>query len=112
MPAKQDLALPQARNSALFDMVESNSVESYQKQVHALLSQPDAKLFLDKAPQGSLVLCGREDQWSPPSQHEEISRALPDKPEIVLIEHCGHMSTMEQPQAVTQAMRDWLQIDK
>ena len=112
MPAKQDLALPQPRNSALFDMVESNSVESYQKQVHALLSRPDAKPFLDKAPQGSLVLCGREDQWSPPSQHEEISRALPDKPEIVLIEHCGHMSTMEQPQAVTQAMRDWLQIDK
>jgi len=95
---------------ALFDMVESYTVESYQKQVHALLSRPDAKPFLAKAPQGSLVLCGREDQWSPPSQHEEIAQALPDKPAVVLIEQCGHMSTMEQPQAVTRAMRKWLQI--
>ena len=94
---------------AFFDMIESNSVESYQKQVHALMSRPDARPFLAGAPNGTLVLCGREDQWSPPSQHEEISRALPDKPGVVLIDRCGHMSTMEQPQAVTLAMREWLQ---
>jgi pimeloyl-ACP methyl ester carboxylesterase len=29
--------------------------------------------------------------------------------ELVVIEHCGHMSTMEQPAAVTAAMRRWLQ---
>ena len=93
----------------LFDMVESNTVESYQKQIHALLSRPDAKPFLAKAPNGTLVLCGREDNWAPPSQHEAIAQALPDKPDVVIIEQCGHMSTMEQPQAVTRAMRDWLQ---
>lgn len=94
---------------ALFDMVESNTVESYQKQIHALLSRPDAKPFLARAPEGTLVLCGKEDNWSPPSQHEEIAQALPDKPGVVLIDQCGHMSTMEQPQAVTAAMCDWLQ---
>lgn len=101
----QDTAFMQA----LFDMVESNTVESYQKQIHALLSRPDARPFLTKAPKGSLVLCGREDNWAPPSQHEAIAQALPDKPKVVLIEHSGHMSTMEQPQAVTRAMREWLQ---
>ena len=94
---------------AFFDVVESNTVESYQKQIHALLTRPDAKPFLAKAPKGTLVLCGQEDQWSPPPQHEEISQALPDQPEVVIIEHSGHMSTMEQPQAVTQAMWEWLQ---
>ena len=101
----QDAAFMQT----LFDMVESNTVESYQKQIHALLSRPDAKPFLAKAPNGTLVLCGREDNWAPPSQHEAIARALPDKPDVEIIEQCGHMSTMEQPQAVTRAMRDWLQ---
>lgn len=94
---------------AFFNMVESNTVESYQMQIHALLTRPDAKPFLTKAPKGSLVLCGQADEWSPPSQHEEISKALPDNPDVVLIEHCGHMTTMEQPQAVTRAMREWLQ---
>lgn len=94
---------------AIFDMVESYSVESFQKQIHALLSRPDATSFLAQAPRGSLVLCGREDSWSPPSQHEEISQALPDNPGVVLIDQCGHMSPMEQPQAVNRAMREWLQ---
>jgi len=26
-----------------------------------------------------------------------------------VIEHCGHMSTLEQPQAVTQALLRWVQ---
>lgn len=92
-----------------FDMVESYAVESFQNQVNALVSRQDAEPFLGKAPKGSLVLCGREDTWSPPSRHEDIARALPDNPAVVIIEECGHMSTMEQPQAVTKAMREWLQ---
>ena len=94
-----------------FDMVESNTVESYQMQIHALLTRPDAKPFLARAPSGTLVLCGRDDQWSPPAQHEDIAQALPDHPKVVIIEHSGHMSTMEQPEAVTQAMREWLQAE-
>jgi pimeloyl-ACP methyl ester carboxylesterase len=28
---------------------------------------------------------------------------------LVAIEDCGHMSTMEQPQAVSRALAEWLQ---
>lgn len=92
-----------------FDMVESYNVENFQNQINALLSRQDAAPFLQQAPKGTLVLCGREDTWSPPSRHEEISRALPDNPEVVVIEQCGHMSTMERPEEVTKAMRQWLE---
>jgi hypothetical protein len=27
----------------------------------------------------------------------------------VVLEHCGHLSTLEQPAAATQALGDWLQ---
>ena len=91
-----------------YGMIENNTVDSFRKQQHALLNRPDAEPFLAKAPKGTLVLCGREDTWSPPAQHEDIARALPDHPPVVIIEHSGHMTTMEQPEAVTQAMRDWL----
>jgi len=92
----------------IFDMVESYTPDAFHNQIRALLGRPDAQPFLARAPRGSLVLCGREDTWSPPAQHEDIARAISDHPAVVVIEHSGHMSTMEQPQAVTQAMRAWL----
>ena len=29
---------------------------------------------------------------------------------LVIIEQCGHMCTMEQPQAVNQALLEWLNV--
>lgn len=92
-----------------FGMIESYSLDSYQGQVKALLGRPDAAPFLAKAPADTLVLCGRQDSWSTPAQHEDIAAALPDHPDVVIIENSGHMVTMEQPEAVTRAMRDWLE---
>ncbi len=94
--------------SAIFAMVESYSVSSFRKQVNALLNRPDALPFLAKAPINTLVLCGREDAWSPPEQHEVISRGLPDQPPVTIIDNAGHMAPMERPEAVTAALRKWL----
>jgi pimeloyl-ACP methyl ester carboxylesterase len=93
---------------AIYAMVENYSVLSFRKQVNALLNRPDASPFLAKAPANTLVLCGREDAWSPPEQHEVISQALPDRSPVVIIERSGHMAPMEQPEAVTAAMSTWL----
>lgn len=27
---------------------------------------------------------------------------------LIMLEHCGHLSTMEQPEQVTKALRDWI----
>jgi pimeloyl-ACP methyl ester carboxylesterase len=54
----------------------------------------------------TLVLCGREDQWSPVRQHEEIAAAIPHS-KLVIVEQCGHMSPVEQPEAVTAALLEW-----
>jgi pimeloyl-ACP methyl ester carboxylesterase len=90
-------------------MVESHTPAEFSNQIHALLGRPDATPFLAKAPRGTLLLCGRQDTWSPPHQHEALSRALTDHPPVVIIEESGHMSPMEQPAAVTAAMRKWLE---
>lgn len=94
--------------NAIYAMVESYSVAGFKRQIKALLNRPDALPFLAHAPRGTLVLCGREDAWSPPEQHEVIVNALPDRPALTIIEKSGHMSTMERPAAVTSAMRGWL----
>lgn len=92
----------------IFEMVETYTIENFSNQVRALLTRPDAAPILAKTPPGALVLCGREDSWSPPAQHEDIARAIPGHPPVTVIEHSGHMSTMEQPEAVTKAMWAWL----
>lgn len=54
-----------------------------------------------------LVLCGRHDVLTPPALHREMAALMPQA-ELVVVEDSGHMSPMEQPAAVTRAMRQWL----
>jgi len=93
----------------IYDMVESYNVDQFRNQVNALLTRPDARPILARASRSTLLLCGREDSWSPPRQHEDMSSALPDHPPVVIISDSGHMSTMEQPEAVSKAMYRWLE---
>ncbi len=47
----------------------------------------------------TLVICGREDQSTPPEQSEAIARRIP-RARLELIEGVGHMSALEDPAAV------------
>ncbi len=91
----------------LTDMVKRSTPETFANQQRALLDRPDARVALSSIRCPTLVLCGREDAWSPVSQHEEIAAAIPQS-NLVIVEDCGHMSTVEQPDAVTKALQDWL----
>jgi pimeloyl-ACP methyl ester carboxylesterase len=77
-------------------------------QVQALLGRPDAGPALSKIDCPTLILCGREDTWSPLRRHEEMHAAIRNS-RLAVIEHCGHMSTMEKPVEVSSAFREWLQ---
>jgi len=50
---------------------------------------------------------GRDDNWSPPLTHQMIASGIAGA-KLVIVADSGHMSAMEQPAAVTQALRDWL----
>ena len=92
---------------ALLDMLERSSAEQYAAQVNALLKRPDASALLPQIACPTLVLTGREDLWSPPEPHEHMAQAIAGA-QLCIIEQCGHMSTMEQPQAVNAAFERWL----
>ena len=102
---------PSVPGSALFeqvlDMLEHSSPQQYAAQINALLTRPDAGPVLPTITCPTLVLCGREDYWSPPEQHAQIAAGIAGST-LVVVEHCGHMATVEQPQAVNAAFADWL----
>lgn len=88
-------------------MVESRSLESFKAQIRALLARPDATSLLPAIDCPTLLLCGREDLWSPVARHEDMRLAIPGA-ELVVVEHCGHMSPSEHPVQVAHALMTWL----
>ncbi|MFC6673451.1 alpha/beta fold hydrolase [Marinobacterium aestuariivivens] len=89
-------------------MIERKTPEIFAAQIVALLHRPDATAQLGEIDCPTLLLCGREDCWSPLARHEEMASLIPGS-RLEVIEDAGHMSTMERPQAVTSAIRDWLE---
>jgi pimeloyl-ACP methyl ester carboxylesterase len=102
---------PARLNTPLFesvlDMVERSSVARFAAQIQALLNRADAAPVLPAITCPTLVLTGREDAWSPPAQHAAMARAIAGA-SLCIVEQCGHMSTMERPDAVNAALANWL----
>jgi len=92
----------------LEQMVERRTAVSFRNQVEALLGRPDARAILETIRCPTLVLCGREDGWSPLGQHEEIAAAIGGS-RLAVIDACGHMAPFERPAEVSRALEDWLE---
>ncbi len=89
------------------EMTQSVGRDAFLRQQQAIRSRLDRRVDLAKIVCPTLVLCGRQDALTRLDIHEEMATAIPDA-RLVVIEDCGHLSTMERPLAVTAAMRDWL----
>ena len=89
------------------EMAERTGVEAYIRQQKAIISRPDFRPDLAKIKCPTLVLCGRQDQLTPLENSEEMAAAIPGA-KLVIVEECGHLSTLEQPAAVTKALVEWL----
>lgn len=89
-------------------MIERQTPETFEAQIHALLNRPDAREPLRHLQCPALFACGRQDTWSPLSRHEEMHALCPGS-RLVVIENSGHMSTMEQPATVCDALQEWME---
>lgn len=94
--------------NAILDMIARKTPDLYAAQTQALIHRPDATPLLSKIRCPTLLLCGQEDIWSPPRRHEEMQELIAGS-SLTVVPYCGHMSTMEQPAAVSAAMREWLE---
>ena len=96
---------------SILDMFERKSTDTFERQLRALIQRPDATPVLQQIQVPTLVLCGALDAWSPPVQHQAIADVIPARPAVVSIPDCGHMAMQERPEAVVQAMRQWLALE-
>ncbi|HLI20057.1 MAG TPA: alpha/beta fold hydrolase [Stellaceae bacterium] len=92
---------------AVMAMTERVGKDAFLRQQRAIMSRPDNRPNLPKIGCPSLVLCGREDQMTPLAWSEEIASLIPGA-HLEVIEHCGHLTTMERPWETSVALRQWL----
>lgn len=91
----------------VLDMIERQTPATFEAQITALLGRPDARGVLRGLACPTLIACGRQDAWSPLSRHEEMHALVPGS-RLAVFEDSGHMSTMEQPEAVSAALGEWV----
>jgi pimeloyl-ACP methyl ester carboxylesterase len=91
---------------AIIEMMGRKTPEIFAAQIKALINRPDAEPVLRTIECPTLVLCGREDAWSPLELHSEMAAMIPNAT-LAVIEHSGHMAPMERPKEVTAALKDW-----
>jgi pimeloyl-ACP methyl ester carboxylesterase len=81
--------------------------DAFARQQEAIIGRPDARAALAAVACPTLVACGAQDLLTPPALHEEIAALVPGA-RLAVFADCGHLSTLEQPAHVTQALRTWL----
>ena len=92
---------------SILQMIERRTPAQFAAQIRALLARPDATALLPMISCPALVLCGQDDAWAPLSTHRVMAQLLPHST-LVTVPDCGHMCTMERPEAVSTALRTWL----
>lgn len=89
------------------DMAECLGPEVFLRQSRALQRRRDHQPTLRKIKCPALVLCGEHDSLCPPERHRFMAEMIPYA-ELKIIGGAGHLPTLEQPQLVTEVMREWL----
>ena len=88
-------------------MADATGVEAFIRQQKAIMGRPDSRPLLPTIKCATIVIVGREDALTPPETAREIAAGIPGA-RLEVIPDCGHLSTLERPEAVNRAMRAWL----
>jgi len=89
-------------------MAESVGVEGFRRQQQAIIGRIDSRPHLGAIRVPAMVLAAREDAIMPFEVSEEMATGIPGAV-LEIVEHCGHISSLEQPEAVTARLRAWMQ---
>lgn len=81
--------------------------EAFLCQQRAIMARPDSLATLKTISCPTLVLCGRQDLITPATNSELMADSIPGA-QLAILEDCGHMTPVEEPAAVNDALRAWL----
>jgi pimeloyl-ACP methyl ester carboxylesterase len=90
-------------------MAEETGSQAFVRQQRAIMTRPDCRPLLASIRCPTLVLVGDGDELTPPALLEKIAAGIAGA-RLVRVPDCGHLSTLERPQAVNRALVEWLKV--
>jgi len=90
-------------------MAEEVGAAAFIRQQTAIMGRNDSRPTLGDIRCPALVLVGAEDELTPPERAAEIAGGIAGA-RLVTVPQSGHVSTLEQPEEVTRALLEWLQV--
>jgi pimeloyl-ACP methyl ester carboxylesterase len=91
----------------LRQMAQDVGAQAFERQQKATMDRPDSRPDLESIHVPTLVLVGEGDQLTPPERAAEMAKAIRGA-RLVTVLGSGHLSTLERPHEVTQALVEWL----
>jgi pimeloyl-ACP methyl ester carboxylesterase len=89
------------------DMGEDIGVEAFVRQLEAIISRPDSRPALAAIKCPTLVLSGDEDNTISNALSVEMADNIHNA-KLVILPNCGHLPQVEQPEAMADALIEWL----
>lgn len=77
------------------------------RQQTAIMGRADSRPSLAAITCPTLVICGRDDLVTPPEVAEEIAAGI-QQARLCIVDTCGHLSTLDQPEEVAQLLLKWV----
>jgi pimeloyl-ACP methyl ester carboxylesterase len=93
--------------SRIYKMAQVVGKEGFIRQEMAIMNRVDRTDELGKIDCPTLVVSGREDALITVEHQAEMAKRIPDA-EFHVIDHCGHLPTMERPFESNLLLREWL----
>jgi pimeloyl-ACP methyl ester carboxylesterase len=94
-------------SAIITEMAHEVGVNGFLIQQQAILRRPDSRPDLGSIRCPTAVIVGVDDQLTPVALAEEIVEGISDA-RLVCIPDAGHLSPLENPEAVTTALEEWL----
>ncbi|WP_316188799.1 MULTISPECIES: alpha/beta fold hydrolase [unclassified Bradyrhizobium] len=89
------------------DMADDVGVDGFVKQQTAMIARPDSRPTLTAIRCPTLVLTSDTDDMIPNSLSTEMADEIAGS-WLVVLDNCGHLPQLEQPEETAQALVEWL----
>ena len=103
----RDHAKDEGLKKIVRDMAHDTGPDAFARQQKAIMNRHDSRPLLSEIGCPTLVLVGEGDELTPPELAREIAADILGS-RLVVVPSCGHLSTIEKPEAVNAAMIEWL----
>ncbi len=89
-------------------MADEVGADGFVRQQKAIMQRPDSRPVLTGLSIPVLVLVGQEDEITPVAEAREMAGLVGGAARLAVVPGCGHLSTLEAPEAVTAELLRWL----